>query len=481
MAPVRLHDAATVGSPTRSDDTDQDRKTVEITDVTADGTRIESTVECSDDLAPFFDASSFYAEYDVDVSELPRSILSIPVLAQMCPVAWAVGADVHVPEVDRRFLDSLERVGRTLCEMYPFMQGGRVVAESAPEPRDGSAVTSEGADDDPTAAGDQRPGVADGAGLLFTGGINSLSPYVRHREERPTLIATRAWHVGPGEDRRWAQWRGNVREYAERFGVDAQFVETNLLEVVDSRLLSIRFTDEHDGGWYSAVGDGLGFLGLVAPLTVAEDIGTLYIGARHWEGFPTPAGLDHWEGRGMPWGSHPDIDEAVRWGGTTVCHDGFELTRQERVELVAEFLADEHPDLPVWACEESERRRNCNRCENCFRTALGLALAGRDPARHELPLDPAAFEFARERFETGEWLPDRHHAEYWRELRDRLDADTDLPVEGSEPFRQWLRAADLDAVAGSPVRDRAVRTVARAVPLPAYAVLSRSLDALGGK
>jgi hypothetical protein len=60
---------------------------VEITDVSADGGRIESTIEYSDDLRPFFDESPFFVEYDVDVSAVPESIRSILVLAHVCPVA----------------------------------------------------------------------------------------------------------------------------------------------------------------------------------------------------------------------------------------------------------------------------------------------------------------------------------------------------------------------------------------------------------
>ncbi|MFB6139721.1 MAG: hypothetical protein ABEJ26_04720 [Halosimplex sp.] len=452
--------------------------TVAVTDVRVDGTDLECELAYGDDVAPFFDAETFTASYDVDVSSVPESILTIPVLAQVCPVAWALGADVRAPTADRQFLDSLATVGSVLAEMYPsFVEGGRVVVERKGRgPRDDGGTAS---DRDGTRDGDGTRDVGDtrdggGTALLFTGGINSLSAYVRHRAEDPTLIAVRSWHVGPSEDRRWQAWRGNVEEYADRFGVDARFVDSNTRDVLNSSLLSVQFADEYDGGWYSAVGEGLGLVGLTAPLAVAADVGTLYFGARHWEGFPTPDTLDHWEGRGMPWGSHPDIDEAVGWPGTRIVHDGYGSTRQERVERVADFVAAEHPDLPVWACEAPAGTRNCNQCEKCFRTAFALAVAGLDPNDHGLALDAAAFEHARERFEAREWLPDRHQAVFWRELQSAVGPETDLPVEGGEAFLEWLETADFDDVAGRSVRGRAVRAAARAVPLP---VFTRMYDA----
>jgi len=431
--------------------------TVAVTEVTTDGPTVECALEYSDDVRPFFGEERFTVSYGVDVSNVPEGVLTIPVLSQLCPVAWAVGADVRAPTVDERFVDSLETVGTLLNEMYPsFVEGGRVFVDEV--------VRTETLDD----GGRDTDDSVDGPGLLFTGGVNSLSAYARHRDEDPTLIAIRAWHVGPDEDRRWQEWQGNVREYADRFGADAQFVDANVRDVLNSSVLSVQFTDEHDGGWYSAVGDGLGLLGLTAPLTVAAGVETLYFGARHWDGFPTPDLLDHWDGRGMPWGSHPDIDEAIGWAETSVVHDGFELTRQERVEVVADLIRSDHPDLPVWACESPDGARNCNQCEECFRTAVALAVAGLDPNDHGLVLDEAAFDHAIECFEASDWLPDRHHAVYWQELRDRIDADTPLPVDGDEAFREWIQTADFDAIAGRSAKSRAIRAAARAVPLPVF-------------
>jgi len=433
-------------------DNDSGTKTVAVTDVTVDGTDIECEIEYTDDIAPFFSSQTFTASYDVDISAVPESVLTVPVLAHLCPVAWALGADVHASSVDPRFLDSLETVGAVLREMYPtFIEGGRVVVEEAPT----TEHCGDGAE----------------TGLLFTGGVNSLSPYARHRNEVSTLLSIQAWHVGPDEERRWWDWQANVREYADRFGVEAQFVRSNVLDILNSSMLSIHFTDDHDGGWYSAVADGLGLLGLTAPLTVATDIGRLYVGARHWDEFPTPELLDHWDGQGMPWGSHPAIDESLAWAGTDIVHDGFELTRQERVEVVADFLTSHHPDLPVWACEKPARQRNCKQCENCFRTAFGLAVAGRDPNQHGLVLTPTAFEQACNRFEAGEWLPDRHHAVYWQELQAKVDSDTTLPVEGGDTFCQWLQSTDFDTIAGRSNRSRAIRTLARSVPTSLYSKL----------
>ncbi|WP_246391650.1 hypothetical protein [Halosimplex pelagicum] len=467
---------------------------VSVDTVTADGRRIEATVSYSDALRPFFDESPFYAEYGVDVSDLPESVLTIPVLAHVCPVAWAAGADVRVSTADRRFLDSLETVGRVLSEMYPFMEGGRVLVERAPEWNEQAPSGTDGADD-PAAVGDPGgaggPAGADGTGspdgtggpggtgMLFTGGVDSLATYVRHREEDPTLINVRGWLVGVDDDERWAHTRRRIAGYADRFGVDAQFVRSNMLEFLDTAMLDAHYKPRHDGAWYSAVGCGLGLTGLCAPLAVAEGMDRLYLAATHWEGFPTAERFEGWDGGAIPWGSDPAIDDEIAWAGTEVAHDAFEITRQERVETVAEFLRERSLDLPIRACEVSATGSNCDRCEKCARTALGLALAGADPNDHGFDVDAATFGRARREIEAGNWLVDFHVLAYWLDLQASVDPDASYPVAGVDAVADWLRTADLRAAAarsGPPVSDRVVRAAARAVPAPVYARLSPAYD-----
>jgi len=451
---------------------DGESPVVSVDSVTADGCRIESTVSYSDALRPFFDDSPFYVEYGVDVSALPTSILTIPVLAHVCPVAWAAGADVRVPVADPRFLDSLETVGNNLCAMYPFMEGGRVTAERASEWNEVASGRDGGVPTDPRAAGEtgttSGAEPAHGAGMLFTGGVDSLATYVRHREKDPTLITIQGWVVGVDESARWRRMRARTESFADRFGVDARFVRSNMLEFLDTAMLDARYQAHHDGAWYSAVGCGLGLLGLCAPLAVAEGMGELYVAASVWEGMETPPVVDDWEGRAMPWGSHPDIDGEVAWADSTAVHDLFELERQERIEVVADYARTHDPDLPVYSCSASEAAENCGRCEKCVRTALGLALAGLDPSDHGFDVGRESFEHAVERFEAGAWLNDQHAPYHWQTFQERIPADADLPMAGADAFVRWLRRADFESMAGRPTRDRLVRTVARHTPYPVY-------------
>ena len=75
------------------------------------GRKIEYQYSYSSDISKFFNRKeTYYVKYEVDVSVVPRSINTIPFLASMMPIAWFVGFDVYVDELDETFYNSLKEL-----------------------------------------------------------------------------------------------------------------------------------------------------------------------------------------------------------------------------------------------------------------------------------------------------------------------------------------------------------------------------------
>ena len=409
--------------------------------VAAEGSTIRCSVECDGRLRRFFTGAEFLAEYDVDVEDVPESIAVVPVLAQVCPVAWAVGADVRVRVVDAEFLAALDAVGNELLDMYPsFMQGGAI--------RVGEAVENES-----PAREDDRPA------MLFSGGVDSVTTYLRHRTEVPALVSVQGWVVRRDEPERWARVRRQVEAFAEPRGLRTHDISSNMLEFVDSPMLQAHFQRYLDGAWYSSVGHGLGMLGLCAPLTFEVGYPTLYIAATHTEAFTEP------------WGSHPRIDDRVRWSGTEAVHDGYDLSRQEKLELIADYVRGNDQELTLRTCLVSEAGENCNECEKCYRTAVGLLLAGVDPNDVGYDVDRSTFADIRAAFERGEFTMGEHERYMWQDLKDHLPPEWSYSWPEVEQFFDWLAAADLDELVDRSDRrlvDQVVQAGMRHTPQPVY-------------
>ncbi len=424
-------------------------------DVTVDGVtaadgRLQCEISHSTRLARFFAKDTFVAEYDVDLSGVPESVLVVPVLAHVCPVAWAAGADVGVNRVDARFVDALEDVQTTLCEMYPeFMQGGDLEY--------GEAVSEPPTHD------------TDGHGLLFSGGADSTASYVRHRDEDPMLISVHGWVVGVDEEDRWGETRDHIEAFGAERGLETRYVRSNMLQFLDTPMLHAHYKRFLDGSWYSSVGHGLGLLGLCAPLAYREGLGTLYVAATHTDDFD------------VPWGSHPSIDNHVAWTGTEGEHDGYELSRQEKLELIADYIRTESPDLVLRTCTQDEGGGNCCHCEKCYRTAIGLYLAGVDPNEHGYELRPETYERIRAGFENGEWLLGEDERFMWEDIQRHVDLDREFESPEARAFFEWLASVDVAELMNRgrpPLRHRLVRAAARNTPYPVYASLYPVYDHL---
>jgi hypothetical protein len=414
--------------------------------VTAVGRTVRAGVSCSRDLRRFFPNRTFEVEYAQSVEDVPERVLVIPVLAQACPAVWTRGGDVYVDVIDASFHAALYEVQATLREMYPrIIEGGDVIANRVEQPAE--------------------PRRFDGTGMLFTGGVDSVATYVRHREADPTLITVRGWLLRPDEDERWARVKRRVTEFADTEGCESTTIETDLHAFPDHGLLNAHYKRHTDGAWYSAVGHGLGLLGLCAPLAYARDIGTLHIAGSHWEGFRIQG--QSWEGKAIPWGSHPSIDDEVRWTETGGHYDGFDLTRQDKLEVIADFVREHRPDLQVRACTRDELGGNCSRCEKCLRTIVGLALAGLDPNDHGFSASGGTLEHCITQFEEGNWVLDAHTVLHWKVLAANVPPDHDVPIEGSTAFFEWIEEVSFDDLlerSRQSMTNRTVRAIARRAP-----------------
>ncbi len=423
---------------------------VTISSITADGTTLECTVRATGDVDRFLTNEPFRVNYDVPIEDVPDGVLAIPVLAQLCPVAWATGADIYVDEVDAAFAHALADVEETLCSMYDFMDGGTLYARRTIDPgreeeHDGVESTSDGE-----------------SGLLFTGGVDSMCSYVRHREESPTLISVRGWTITPdrADDGDWEQLRSRVSGFADDHGCETAFIESNMLAALDHPMLLAHYKRFVDGAWYSSVGHGLGLLGLCAPVAHARAMTDLYLAATHWEGID------------LEWGSRPDIDDYVRWTGTQCHHDSYDLTRQERLDVIADYVRTEDPTLQLQTCND-RLDGNCGRCEKCYRTAVGLRLAGVEPADHGYDFVDADYHELRRSLDRGEWELGQDERYMWEDVRARA-RETEPTSSPERAFFEWLEDADLDALvseSSSPLVDRLLRAGVRRTPTSVYNTL----------
>jgi hypothetical protein len=340
---------------------------------------IACTIGYDTNLEPYFKSSLFHVSYGFSVEEIPESVLSIPVLGLIAPVAWTVGATVSAGGVDSKFLASLRKVGNIMQGMYPGISISTSIRCTAI--------------DTPWPSGGDRDC------LLYTGGIDSTSSLIRNLGPKLALASIRGTPDLPlSDDRLWDRTERGLQPFLGSTGVERQVIETNALDVVNLGSLNAPLKSILSVGWWENLSHGLVLLSLCAPFTYVGKTRRMMIASSYSQS------------DSEPWGSTPASDESVAWGSVTTVHDSFDLQRIEKIQRIIAPYMLQHPGLVQFrVCTGKREKRlasgtlNCGVCQKCVRTMLGLMYSGIDPAACGFP--PPDFAEIKAGVTSGRLIP----------------------------------------------------------------------------
>jgi hypothetical protein len=207
-------------------------------------------------------------------------------------------------------------------------------------------------------------------GVFFSGGVDSLYSFLKHRDEITDLIFVHGFDIPLANVELRRRAAAQVEAVASEFGIGVVQVETNLKLVLDTFV-----------GWGPvAHGSGLAAVGhLLAPA-----FERLYIASScHYTDI-------------FPWGTHPLLDPLWSSEVLEFVHDGCAARRMEKVDFIAGFdTALSNLRVCLWADDvafEPGGASNCGRCEKCLRTMVSLEAAGKlsQCKSFDRPLDSAS-------------------------------------------------------------------------------------------
>ena len=332
--------------------------------------------------------NAFYAEYDVDVSSVPPSIAVIPFLSSVMPIAWFLGFDVYVDDVDKDFLESLDEIKIVLSSDWSdkHLSGELKATHIQKNTISGSRYM-----------------------MLYSGGVDALTTYLLHREQHPDLVTILGADIPVNDDQQWEDL--------------LNFINAEELLVQNRKYrVKCNFRDFYtynvdllvDMGWWGKVQHGLALLGVNAPLSFVNGYKGIYIASSQVDGFA--------------WGSQPKIDDKVLWADLFCRNDGSELTRQKKVDLIVEFKKKTNSPLRVRVCySELNKGLNCSRCEKCYRTILAIIFAGDDPNRYGFSVHGDVYDQVYSCFEKIQTF-DLGLVNLWKDIEEKAKSNTQFFV-----------------------------------------------------
>ncbi|AIM61446.1 hypothetical protein IX49_13285 [Cellulophaga lytica] len=298
----------------------------------------------TDDIKEYFNLNNkFYAKYDQNIADTPNSIAVIPFLANIMPIAWFVGFDVYIDNIDTTFYNSLKELKKQFIKFHPTknIKGELHINNKIDTILDGNNTS-----------------------LLFSGGLDTYDSYSRLHDKDPFLISIHGADVKIDDTVKWNKFvkfnsEEDIINHSKLF-----YVESNLREFYTYKVDLLV-----DGlGWWGAVQHGMALLGVLAPLSYKHKITDINIAASATNEVT------------YSWGSSPYIDENMKWANCKVTHNGYEFRRTEKTQNVVDFVNSIDYQLKLRVCYADERvDYNCNVCHKCQRTILSLILANANP------------------------------------------------------------------------------------------------------
>ncbi len=352
----------------------------------------------------------FFLAYpkEVNLQELPPSIVEVPLIMNLIAVVWFSGEEYTIDEMDEDLYYSLIKIKefhkRYFCntswkgELKP-----KRLVKNIPPKRD------------------TRPA------MLFTAGLDSTATLFRHFDENPHLISFN----NPNEI---------AVGFAKKHHFDFHTIYVNHEQFLKRGYLNNVSCDILDWLWDTSM--GLAWVGITTPFLYAMGTPLLYIGSdTHWRANNFP------DGKPMFRVANPIIDENLSPMGLQVKHDGFDMTRVDKVNCISAFcLARKMPKPKLAVCfqprNSNQSTPNCNQCEKCNRTMFNILATGEDPRDYGFIHSPKMFIQQFRPFITN-CKSDRVTYVLYRDIQEYLEKNIDALPQEHRLFYEWFLSLDL--------------------------------------
>lgn len=332
-------------------------KKIKIVDIKIDKHDIYIDYEIDSCLSVYFNLENkFHIHYDEDISTVTKSVAVIPFITNILPLVWLTDATLEVEELDKDFYESLDKIKEGYAKMYPLVEwrGKYKVAKKIKNSPKSNRYS-----------------------IFFSGGIDSTASLLRVLERKPILITIWGSDIWEHDVAGWENAKDTVDRFAKYFRLDTMYLKSNFRKFIQEGELNKNFSSLLNDSWWHGVQHGIGLLGHVAILSYVYGIKTHYI----------PATYTKEDGK-VTCASYPTIDENVRFCGCNIIHEGFDITRQQKIDLISNYFSNKQEKIDLRVCYmERGNKMNCCHCEKCYRTIMGLIASGADPQEYGFEVD----------------------------------------------------------------------------------------------
>lgn len=335
---------------------------ITLQEISVQGNTVKYRYEVNKELSRFLKTDTMFLRYDQDMTSVPLSILTIPFVSCMVGLSWLTDAMLFVDEIDETYYNALKQIKVAYSELHKTSLGGIFV---------------------PSVVSKNEMTESDKYLLLFGGGVDCHSSYLRNRDRVKGVINIYGWAKNEQSVSKVdASDKEKTASFAQGFGLESYHVTSNFSSQFNNRNIDKEICSKMQTSYWYGFLHSMAFLAISAPVAWLNGYSSLMI-----------AGSFTKDRANVHCGSYITTDSEFKFAtnGVTL-HDGFELSRQQKVAILVNYQKEINRPYQIQACSFNDH--NCCKCEKCFRTIIELI------AENANPLD---FGFLIEGSMTDHW------------------------------------------------------------------------------
>ena len=401
--------------------------TLKNTEVIVEESKVVFHQETSFLIKPYF-RENLFINYDIDLSEVPVSILNIPFVANIYPMCWFLGATLKVKSLDKNFFESIEKVKQEFAKFYPeiLFRNSKLIVEQLEETHYAPKNKA----------------------MLFSGGVDALYTYSRLDNQDVKLITIHGADIEIQNVAQWEKIKNSTKSLELTKSNPYFFIKSNVRRFYRSKTEKLIFNNNQD--WWTLIQHGLSLTSLIAPIAYKNNIGEIYIGST----------LDTSKDF-LPWGSSY-IDNYIAWASTQVIHHGQEANRFTKMRLLCDYFQEKKIPTPFRVCYYNKNTKlNCSKCTKCYRAIITLIVLGKDPRSYGFEIE--TIHGSIEKFYENILIYIRKNVFnqavyfYWLEIVEEMNAVSNTPFIFSEEVLEIKKYNELKSLLNELKLDKRTR------------------------
>jgi hypothetical protein len=309
--------------------------------------RVDYFFSTTGNLQKYFKAKNhMFLEYNFDITDIPSSILAIPFVSNVIPLMWISDSTIHINELDQSFYESLKPIKEAYQKMFPNVRfDGAIIVDK---------IKNNSYKHEHEAA------------ALFSGGLDALTTFIRNKDKKPLLITEYGWHEDAIQySDVWEADKENAVNFAKSHGLENILIESNYGSFINASKIDSDFSRRLGDSWWHGLHHSLAIISAAIPIAFKLKIKCIYIASSNSPFYKVACASD------------PTVDNHIKYASGSVFHDGYELTRQDKVKFMVDYYSASGEFANVRVCFKN--RENCCNCEKCLRTILAIVAEGKNP------------------------------------------------------------------------------------------------------